>query len=122
MANSKGAHRLKNRSDFEKIKKHGRAVSYRSWILGCYIRKQESEGLRVGWTIPGYVGTAVTRNRFKRWIREHIKSLNEQSLKAPYDINLVFKRKKEVNFYRQLERKDLDAAVSELLKKICYRP
>lgn len=74
-------------------------------------------GLRVGWTLPGYVGTSVTRNRLKRWIRVYLNDLSGETKNNPCDINLVF-RKRDAEFYSQLKHKDLDAALDKIFSQI----
>lgn len=68
----------------------------------CYLPNKFGH-LRVGWTVPTKVGSAVKRNRFKRWCREFFKSLNSQDKDLSYDVNIVFlaetgKRDKEIKY------------------------
>ena len=107
---------LKSRADFSRIKSKGRTVSSNPWLLANY-SKNEDLGLRVGWTIPGYVGSSVVRNRLKRWIRQYLQSISGEILNHQYDINLVF-RKRSSNFYSELEHGELDVALNGIFKKI----
>lgn len=58
--------------------------------------------MRCGWTLPRHVGSAVIRNRLKRWSRIYFRRilLNDECL--PIDINLVF-RKADGDFYKKLD-------------------
>ncbi len=116
MGNKSQVTTLKSRADFSKIKLKGRTVSSTSWLLANY-GKNEGKGLRVGWTIPGYVGSSVTRNRLKRWIRQHLQSIQGEILNHQYDINLVF-RKRGAGFYKELQHGDLDSALNSIFRKI----
>jgi ribonuclease P protein component len=107
---------LKKRADFDKIKQTGRVLDISSWILVSYLKNDE-QSLRVGWTLPSYVGTAVTRNRLKRWIREYLNNLPGENFKPPYDVNLVFRRRNK-DFYKRLEHGVLDVELKKILARI----
>jgi ribonuclease P protein component len=57
--------------------------------------------MRCGWTLPRQVGSAVIRNRLKRWSRVYLRHLLAEGLALPVDVNLVF-RKAEPDFYKKL--------------------
>lgn len=73
--------------------------------------------IRVGWTIPSYVGTAVMRNKFKRWMREYLKGLPTEFRAISLDINVVM-RKESGQFYKQLEHRDFNEALEKLFRII----
>lgn len=110
---------LKNRNDFSRLKAKGKTVTSASWLIANY-SENDGRGFRIGWTIPTYVGTAVIRNRFKRWIRCHIQSINSEILNYQCDINLVFRRR-SVEFYKTLSHGELDIVLGDTLKKIKIR-
>lgn len=86
------------------------------WLLGLVLNKPTGP-LRVGWTIPGYVGTAVIRNRFKRWLRVYFQRLPREIGGLRVDMNLIFRKEKK-SFYSEMEHKNFDQAVTQLLTKI----
>ena len=63
--------RLSRSRDFDAVYRHGRSVSTRYLVLYRFDREGESDGeARLGIAIPKKIGTAVTRNRIKRRLRE----------------------------------------------------
>ena len=63
--------RLSRSRDFDAVYRQGRSVSTRSLTLHWFAREEDSEGAsRLGLAVPRSVGTAVTRNRLKRQLRE----------------------------------------------------
>ena len=65
-------HRLSRSRDFDAVYRHGRSVSTRYLVLYWFSRDEDEggEGPRLGLAVPKAVGTAVTRNRIKRRLRE----------------------------------------------------
>ncbi len=65
-------HRLSRSRDFDAVYRQGRSVSTRFLVLYWFSRNEEddAEGPRLGLAVPKAVGTAVTRNRIKRRLRE----------------------------------------------------
>ncbi|OFZ16673.1 MAG: hypothetical protein A2Z20_01105 [Bdellovibrionales bacterium RBG_16_40_8] len=107
--------KLKKSADFARIKKVRSALNLTHWLTAFYCANKDL-GLRVGWTVPSYVGPAVIRNRMKRWMREDLSrkgTLSELNL----DVNLVLRKKTGV-FYRELEHEGMDAAIEELFRKL----
>jgi len=66
-------HRLSRSRDFDTVYRQGRSVSTRYLVMYWFSRDDEApagEGPRLGLAVPKAVGTAVTRNRIKRRLRE----------------------------------------------------
>ncbi|HEX7254413.1 MAG TPA: ribonuclease P protein component [Gaiellaceae bacterium] len=64
-------HRLSRSRDFDAVYRHGRSVSTRYLVLYRFDREGDEEGeVRLGIAIPKKIGSAVTRNRIKRRLRE----------------------------------------------------
>jgi len=61
--------RLSRSRDFDAVYRRGRSVSTRFLVLYWFGRDDEGEP-RLGLAVPRAVGTAVTRNRIKRQLRE----------------------------------------------------
>lgn len=63
--------RLSRSRDFDTVYRHGRSVSTRYLVLYRFDRQGEEDGdVRLGIAIPKKIGSAVTRNRIKRRLRE----------------------------------------------------
>lgn len=69
-------HRLSRSRDFDTVYRHGRSVSTRYLVLYRFDREDDEDGdVRLGIAIPKKIGTAVTRNRIKRRLRESWREL-----------------------------------------------
>src|SRR5690606_33664239 len=115
---------LRNRSDFLFILKNGQRVRPSDWLLLNFVVKDDGI-LRCGWTLPRQVGSAVIRNRLKRWTRVYFRHLLASGEDAAVDVNLVF-RKAESDFYKKLNyeqfSKVLDKGWLQLKKRIQSSP
>lgn len=81
--------------------KSGHRVRPSDWLLMNYA-ENTSGRMRCGWTLPRHVGSAVIRNRLKRWSRVYFRALQGSDQTLAIDLNLVF-RKAENEFYRKLD-------------------
>ena len=64
-------YRLSRSRDFDAVYRQGRSVSTRYLTLHWFPREDDPEGVpRLGLAVPKSVGSAVTRNRIKRQLRE----------------------------------------------------
>jgi len=72
-------HRLSRSRDFDAVYRNGRSVSTRYLVLYRFERGGDEDGdVRLGIAIPKKIGTAVTRNRIKRRLRESWRELLPQ--------------------------------------------
>lgn len=118
MANRSTLEALRRQRDFSNLRKDGRIVYPCAWLMVSFL-PNEIKKLRFGWTVPKYIGTAITRNRLKRWGREYLRKwVKENELQV--DINFIFKRRSE-EFYNELSHAEFDAALSSALKQIAKR-
>jgi ribonuclease P protein component len=63
--------RLSRSRDFDAVYRHGTSASTRYLVLHWFRREDDPEGEpRLGLAVPRAVGSAVTRNRVKRVLRE----------------------------------------------------
>lgn len=85
------------------------------WLL---VNLQVTSGgeIRLGWTIPKQVGTAVVRNRLRRWGREYLRKWSVDQTKS-LDMNLVFKRQKQ-GFYESIGHEEFDGVMDKLVAKL----
>ncbi len=68
----KRRHRLSRSRDFDAVYRNGRSVSTRYLVLYRFDRGDDEAGadVRLGIAVPKKIGSAVTRNRLKRRLRE----------------------------------------------------
>jgi ribonuclease P protein component len=63
-------HRLSRSRDFEAVYRHGRSFASRYVVLYWFPREDSDGDPRLGLAVPKSLGSAVTRNRLKRQLRE----------------------------------------------------
>lgn len=98
---SKQIKTIKSRAEFVRLIKKGNRLCVNSWIILNFEQK-DFGGIRFGWTLPKYVGLAVTRNRIKRWCREIVRDILRESPKElSLDINIVLKKQNR-EFYKSM--------------------
>lgn len=69
-------HRLSRSRDFDAVYRHGTSASTRYLTLHWFPRDEDPDGEpRLGLAVPRGVGSAVTRNRIKRQLRETWRAL-----------------------------------------------
>ena len=83
--------RIRKNMEFKEIYKYGKNYWNKNLIL--YIRKNNLEETRVGFTISKKMGNAVTRNKIRRRMKEAYR-LNFYNVKEGYD--LIFIPKKHI--------------------------
>ena len=81
------------------------------------VNKNTLNTVRCGWTLPRFVGNAVTRNRLKRWCREFLRQNQSKLDVSSLDINFVFKRK-DSNFYKKLNHDEFNKTIDKFFKKL----
>ena len=108
---------IKSRADFVYLIKKGRRFSVNSWMVFNF-EKKDLGGLRFGWTLPRYIGLAVTRNRIKRWCREIIRDVLKEVEEVPsLDINIVL-RKQNRKFYKNMKYDSFKKVLQPHLQKL----
>ena len=70
--------RLLRHADFERVYKQGRR-HFAAHMTVFYLRAEQGEGLRIGFTVGRALGGAVERNRMKRRLREAVRALAGRS-------------------------------------------
>lgn len=113
---------IKRSSEFLSLKKNGKRAWPTKWLLLNY-SKVEQEGLHFGVTASRKVGSAVVRNKLKRWAREYFRDFVTRSNQtgSPIDvsINIIFKPI-DKGFYKGLRFEEFKKAMDiglEILKK-----
>jgi len=84
--------RLLRHADFERVYKQGRR-HFATHMTVFYLRRDDGEGMRVGFTVGRVLGDAVDRNRMKRRLRESVR-LSRPAASPPVDV--VINPKKSV--------------------------
>jgi len=80
--------RLLKRGDFLRLSSHGQKVHTSHFVI--LWQEPPVPSVRIGITVSGKVGNAVTRNRLKRLIREFYRRNKELFL--PVDYNIIAKQ------------------------------
>jgi len=105
---------LKSSRSYAKLKNSGYKVRVAQWALVSY-GINNLQCVRFGFTVPKYVGSAVIRNKLKRWGREFFRGFRAEL--GSLDINVVF-LKKTPDFYKCLTRDEFDRALHQALGKM----
>lgn len=79
--------------------------------------KNDQGYIRFGVTTSKRVESSVYRNRLRRWSREFFRAENEASI----DINLIFRKAKNDNFYRELKHDEFKECLSQTWQTIRRR-
>ena len=116
MANKQTLTTLKSRSDFQNVFNNGQRIYPSSWMV-ANVCSNSCEEPRFGWTLPRYVGSAVTRNRLKRWCREFLRCSISDNFTKNIDVNFVFKRR-DKEFYKRLSHEEFNKTIKNFFRKI----
>lgn len=113
---------IKRSSEFLSLKKNGKRTWPTKWLLLNYSKKDQ-KGLQFGVTASRKVGSAVVRNKLKRWSREYFRDFVTRSNQtgSPIDvsINIIFKPIDQ-GFYKGLSFEEFKKAMDiglEVLRK-----
>jgi ribonuclease P protein component len=116
VGNKRKSRILHKQTDFNNLRKVGRRFSPNKWITINYT-PNEAGYLRYGFTISSKVGTAVIRNKLKRWLREAIRESVKKGFDSKIDIN-VFLKPVGIDFYSNLKYLEVKIAVEQLRKHV----
>lgn len=95
--------------------KEGKRLFVSDWLAVNWRLNAHNE-TKVGWTVPGYVGTAVVRNRLKRWLKEYLAKKWNPKLNG-LEVHFLFKRYKP-SFYKNLDHDQFDQVIGLGLKNV----
>jgi ribonuclease P protein component len=102
--------------DYLRINKYGKRIRIKPWLIVLYVKNDKSIS-RVGWTVPKVVGSAVTRNRIKRVLRDFFRKHNVDIQPESVDINLIFRATPGFEF-KNIDRNLINDAVTDAVKKL----
>ncbi len=101
--------RLRKNMEFRKVYSHGK--NYWNRNLTLYVKKNNIDETRVGYTITKKIGNSVVRNKLRRRMKE-IYRLNFHRIETGYDLVFVPKRN-IVN----LSYEKLDSSMIHIMRK-----
>lgn len=81
------------KSDFNRLRNSGRKMSSCRWLTIIFVPNTAGY-LRYGFSIPRQVGSAVIRNRLRRWSREIIRNQVRQIEDLSIDVHFIFRPQK----------------------------
>lgn len=114
-ARKQSVKRLKKNSDFLELRRKGMRLRATEW-LQIQFQKSKEEDLLIGVTTGRKVGSAVIRNRLKRWCLEHFRKYREEySLTGR--LNILFRPQSE-GFYKELRHEELDYELQKTLSRL----
>ncbi|HHW06797.1 MAG TPA: ribonuclease P protein component [Clostridia bacterium] len=102
-------YRLTGNAQFKEVYSRGR--SYVGYYLVLYVKENQSDQTRIGFTVSKKIGKAVVRNRIKRKLRE-VCRLNLDRFAKGYDIIFVARKKIKGIRYHLVEQE---------IEKLCTR-
>lgn len=106
---------LRSKSDFNLLRFSRHKVSPNRWLTVSF-KPNESGHLRLGCTIPRVVGTAVTRNRLKRWTKFIFREwLHEMSIEPALDVNVAIFRRDKPDF-SEMKFSEYKSALAKTIK------
>lgn len=115
MENKRRLLSLTRRADFLRLKEVGRTFHVNSWLLVNF-EKTERAQLRCGWTISRHIGTAVTRNRLRRWGKDYLRAWRKTT-EVSLDLNFVFKRR-DKELYKTMDHGEFTEAMEKTVIKL----
>ena len=119
--------RLKKNSDFLELRRKGLRLRATDW-LQIHFQKSKEESLYVGVTTGRKVGSAVIRNRLKRWCLEYfqkhygkkpveVSSDEKENTSLSGRVNILFRPQPE-GFYKELSHEELDRELHKTLSRL----
>jgi ribonuclease P protein component len=107
---------IKRNSEFVFLKQNGRRLWPTKWLLLNY-RKNDLQELRFGVTVSRKVGSAVVRNKIKRWCREYFRDFLKSGNSLEIDINIICKPIDQ-GFYKGLSYAEFSKALDRGLGQL----
>lgn len=86
----KKAYRIKKNEDFQLVYKKGKSFANRQFVI-YILKKPNQKNFRIGLSVSKQIGSAVVRNRVKRFIRGTFQQLKED-LPNEYDFVIIARR------------------------------
>lgn len=106
---------LKKSSDFKKIQTEGTKCFVSHWMMVQWL-KNDLGVIRYGCTASRKIGSAVVRNRLKRWTREYFRSAFKSGFNPSCDFTVIF-RPRDNDFYSKISFKEFCGLLDSKLRK-----
>ena len=108
---------LKLKSRFKYLKENGKRITSCQWL--CVNFDSNSDGIvRLGLTVPKYVGSAVLRNKIKRWSKELTRdAVKKKVFNKGVDLNLFF-RNRNKDFYKTVSYEEFEKCFKSAINKV----
>lgn len=95
---------LKKSSDFLHLSKNGKKIRLANWLLLLY-SDNNAPKLLLGITASRKVGSAVVRNKLKRWVRMCARETQFKNKFEGKKVSLIFKPQSK-EFYKEIKYKE----------------
>jgi ribonuclease P protein component len=103
---------IKKEVDIKRIFKEGAYINKKYFIIYMCYKESKVNKIRTRFIVTKKIGTAVVRNKIKRFLREILRLLNIVNFKEIEIIIIVKRNIKNIGFW------DLDSEVRKVLKQI----
>lgn len=97
--------RITSSRDFREVYRRGKSVANKELVL--YFLKKESPQTRIGISVSRKIGSAVTRNRIRRLVKEAFRR-NETEIKEGYDIVIIARQPIKEKSFHDVEKTFID--------------
>lgn len=102
--------RLRDRSDFNRIYRHGRSFANSQFVV-YWSKRSETESFRMGVSVSKKLGNAVVRNRMRRVVKELVR-LNAAQIEDRTDFIIIVRRPALA-----MKTKELEKSMLHVLRK-----
>lgn len=103
---------LKTTSEFKELKDNGQVFKVNHWMKVSFLKKGKQ--INFGMTFSKKIGSAVIRNKLKRWTREFFRDEKVFKEDAAFHANIILKPVTE-KFYKELESATYKKALAQFV-------
>ena len=85
--------------------------------------KNNQTKVRLGWTVSKHIGSAIVRNKLKRWFREYFREKLQKYNHLCMDINIIL-RPCDKSFYKKIKYNEVIEPLEkglQLIKKLTLK-
>ncbi|HEY3373977.1 MAG TPA: ribonuclease P protein component [Candidatus Aquicultor sp.] len=97
--------RLTAAKDYQEVYKAGTSKANRDLVV--YFMRRDGGTLRIGFSVSRKVGSAVTRNRIRRLLKEAIRG-NAANIKKGYDVVIIARQPIKGKSFHEVEKTFID--------------
>ena len=103
---------LKISSEFQELKDNGQVFKVNHWMIVSFLKKGKE--INFGMTFTKKIGSAVIRNKLKRWTREFFRDETVFKEGAAFHANIILKPISE-KFYKEIEASSYKKALNQFV-------